>query len=60
MADSPRKLNVFSPGDSRYIKLYAELQACLEEKYAEQHKAGYDFKIQVRDLKKENRKNVEN
>lgn len=44
----PTKTNVFSPRQSRYIKLHEELQRCLEEKYPTEHKDGYNFNIQVK------------
>ncbi|KAK3377586.1 hypothetical protein B0H63DRAFT_477452 [Podospora didyma] len=41
-----KKQNVFNPRQTRYIKLSSELQQFLEEKYADAHRAGYDFNIQ--------------
>ena len=43
-----KKTNVFSPRQSRYIKLGAELQKCLEEMYPAAHQLGYNFNVQVR------------
>ncbi len=42
-----RKSNVFSPRQSRYIQVGAELQRCLAELFPKEHKAGYKFNIQV-------------
>ncbi|KAK1753558.1 hypothetical protein QBC47DRAFT_415347 [Echria macrotheca] len=36
---------VFSPRQSRYVKMGEELQRCLEEMFPDEHKAGYKFMI---------------
>jgi len=38
---------VFSPRQSRYVKMGEELQRCLEEMFPEEHSAGYKFMIKV-------------
>jgi hypothetical protein len=42
--------NVFSPRQSRYIKISTELLEHLQKKFDEAHSKGYDFNIQVCDF----------